>query len=348
MLRFSVLGSGSAGNSAVACSGQTRILIDAGLSARQLCLRLETVGIDPNSLSAIVLTHEHGDHVRGLDVFLRKCQVPVYATSHTCQVVREGLRTQPEWRLFEAGDSFAVNDVQIETFSVPHDAVDPVGFVLECARTRVGVLSDIGHVTNLVRARLAGVHTLFVESNYDEVMLQNDVKRPWSTKQRISSRHGHLSNDQAAELVAAMASAELHRVVLGHLSRDCNAPKVAAETVSAGLRKLGFSEVDVICAGQNEPLPLRDAALLMAEAVVAETLETVDAAAADGAAAGGASARMREEEEPVDSSETKTKPQAKAKGKSDAASSRSEKASARHQSQPHQPDLFGAWSAQAG
>lgn len=259
MLRFSVLGSGSSGNSAVVCFGDTRVLIDAGLSARQLCLRLEAIGIDPNSLTAIVLTHEHGDHAGGLDVFCRKRAPLVYATSHTCEMVAETVRSRVAWRKFEAGETFAIEGLRIETFSVPHDAVDPVGFVFRGERTAVGVLSDVGHVTALIRERLRGVDSLFVESNYDELMLQNDTKRPWSTKQRISSRHGHLSNDQTAELVVEIASERLHRVVLGHLSRDCNAPEVATAAIRQRLERAGFPGVDVECARQKEALPLRDA-----------------------------------------------------------------------------------------
>ncbi|MCP5550131.1 MAG: hypothetical protein H7A53_04480 [Akkermansiaceae bacterium] len=124
-----------------------------------------------------------------LDVFCRKRAPLVYATSHTCEMVAETVRSRVAWRKFEAGETFAIEGLRIETFSVPHDAVDPVGFVFRGERTAVGVLSDVGHVTALIRERLRGVDSLFVESNYDELMLQNDTKRPWSTKQRIAPAH---------------------------------------------------------------------------------------------------------------------------------------------------------------
>jgi phosphoribosyl 1,2-cyclic phosphodiesterase len=262
MLHFAVLGSGSSGNSAVVCLGETRVLIDAGLSARQLDVRLGALGIDPDTIQAVVLTHEHGDHCGGLDVFCRKRNLPVYGTRDTCTVVAEGMKSRVPWRKFEAGQSFEVGGLVFESFSVPHDAVDPVGFVIRDPDrdTRVGVLSDVGQVTTLIRDRLQRIDTLFVEANYDETLLQNDTKRPWSTKQRISSRHGHLSNDQAAELIVSVASERLHRVLLGHLSRDCNAPDVAIRAISGALIKAGFSDVSVECACPKEPLPLREAA----------------------------------------------------------------------------------------
>jgi phosphoribosyl 1,2-cyclic phosphodiesterase len=260
MLKLAVLGSGSSGNSAVLCLGDTRSLIDAGLSAKQLCLRLELLGIDPDSLSGIVLTHEHGDHTRGIDVFTRKRKLPVYATTHTCALVREQVKSEVVWRPFEAGNGFAIDGIQVESFSVPHDAVDPVGFVFRCERSSVGVLSDVGHVTRMIIDRLRGVDTLFTESNYDEVMLQNDTKRPWATKQRISNRHGHLSNDQTADLIEHIASPSLCRIVLGHLSSDCNTADLACSVIRRKLEEKGFTRVQVECADRNDPLPLRAAA----------------------------------------------------------------------------------------
>ncbi|MEM1443906.1 MAG: MBL fold metallo-hydrolase [Verrucomicrobiota bacterium] len=260
MLELAILGSGSSGNSALVCLGETRVLIDAGLSARQLCLRLEALGVDPDSLSGIILTHEHGDHTRGIDVFCRKRPLPVFATTHTCAVVRESVNAAVTWRPFEAGSEVSIGGIHVESFSVPHDAVDPVGFVFRCERSSIGVLSDVGHVTRMIVDRLKGVDTLFTEANYDEVMLQNDTKRPWSTKQRISNRHGHLSNDQTAELVSDIASSNLTRVVLGHLSSDCNTSDLAASVISRKLSDLGHEGVHVECADRTNPIPLRPAA----------------------------------------------------------------------------------------
>ncbi len=302
MLRFSVLGSGSAGNSAVVCHGDTRVLIDAGLSAKQLGLRLEAIGIDPDSLTAVVLTHEHGDHCGGIDVFCRKRPLPIYGTRDTCTVVGESLtRSQVSWRKFEAGQGFTIGSLQFESFSVPHDAVDPVGYVIRDDREEsiVGILSDVGQATTLIRDRLQSVDTLFVEANYDETMLVNDTRRPWATKQRISSRHGHLSNDQAAELILSVASERLHRVVLGHLSRDCNAPEVAIETISRELKKAGWADVAVECACQRNPLPLREAARPVAPSAE-ETAAMVRENAAPAYAANAKKSRRAPSVPPVD------------------------------------------------
>ena len=260
MLELAVLGSGSSGNCALVSLGETRVLIDAGLSAKQICLRLEALGVDPDELSAIVLTHEHGDHTRGIDVFCRKRALPIYATLHTCAVVRENVSSSVIWTQFDSGAGFEIGEIKIESFSVPHDAVDPVGFVFRCEESSLGVLSDVGHVTRMIVDRLKGVDTLFTEANYDEKMLQEDTKRPWSTKQRISNRHGHLSNDQTAELVGSVAGENLKRVVLGHLSSDCNTPELAAKIISKKLGEQGFGSVVVECAGRKEPLPLESVA----------------------------------------------------------------------------------------
>jgi hypothetical protein len=139
---------------------------------------------------------------------------------------------------------------------VPHDAIDPVGFLFQCGHSSLGVLSDVGHVTRMIIDRLKGVDTLFTESNYDDVLLQNDTKRPWATKQRISNRHGHLSNEQTAELVSEIAGPSLTRIVLGHLSSDCNTPELAAGVIATRLRERGHTGVTVECAGRDAPLPL--------------------------------------------------------------------------------------------
>jgi len=270
MFEFSVLGSGSAGNAAVVRTAGAAVLVDAGLSARQLTRRLESLDVDADALDGILLTHEHGDHTRGLDVFLKGRSIPIYCNVRTAEVVRRGLRGEADWRVFESGDGFEINDLAVQSFYVPHDAVEPMGFVLRQGEAGLGVLSDIGHATTLVRNHLRGVNSLFVEANYDDVLLQNDTKRPWSTKQRISSRHGHLSNAQTAELVAEVASGSLRHVVLGHLSQDCNHPDLARQAVEQSLGKLGFDTVEIICATQNEVLDFRKVAAFPADGAVRE------------------------------------------------------------------------------
>jgi phosphoribosyl 1,2-cyclic phosphodiesterase len=248
-MRFAVLGSGSGGNSTVVeCDGKY-LLVDAGLSAKQLTLRLEKLGVDPEELTGILITHEHGDHVRGLDVFLSKWQVPVLASIMTGRVVQENLRHRAKWVSFESGQNFSWEGFDFTTFGLPHDAVEPVGYVIGKGERRVGVATDLGHVDAQVLKALRGVEGLVLEANYEWKMLEADTKRPFSTKQRISSQHGHLSNDQASDLIAQLAPEGLKRVILGHLSSDCNCPKVAVECVR---QRIGDYEVEICAASQNE------------------------------------------------------------------------------------------------
>jgi phosphoribosyl 1,2-cyclic phosphodiesterase len=253
MIRFSVLGSGSAGNAAVVECGGARLLVDAGLSAKQLVMRMRQIGVEPSELDGVLLTHEHGDHVRGLKVLLKQFSVPVFATAMTARIVREAGIDGGTWKTFDAGQTFEIAGTKIETFAIQHDAVDPVGFVIGHETRRLGMLSDAGFVTRNVTERLRGVDGLFVEANYDEHLLEMDVKRPWSIKQRISSRHGHLSNAQVAELIRNISHPALCRVVLGHLSSDCNAPDLILNLLRSCLEETGHTNVELHCACQDTP-----------------------------------------------------------------------------------------------
>lgn len=249
-MRLAVLGSGSGGNAAVLEAGDTRILLDAGLSAKQLCRRLELLEVDPDSLDGILLSHEHSDHTRGLDVFLRQRRIPVFTNALTRESLTDRCGGNVEWRVFQRGQAFEVGALEINSFAVPHDAVDPVGFVCAAHGSKMGFVTDFGHVTTLVRERLRGVRALFVESNYDQGMLDEDLKRPWSVKQRISSRHGHLSNAQTADLIGGLLEHGLETVVLGHLSSDCNCPEMAAAVMRAAAPA---SKIEVHVSSQEEP-----------------------------------------------------------------------------------------------
>jgi len=255
VMRFSVLGSGSGGNAAVVDCGELRLMIDAGLSAKQLTLRLHQVGIDPSSLDGILLTHEHGDHVRGLKVFLKQYPTPVFATPSTARVVRESGIEGGTWKSFEPNQTFSIADATVEAFGIPHDAVDPVGFIISHGPKRLGFLSDVGFVNQALTERLRGLHGIFVEANYDDSLLAQDTKRPWSTKQRISSRHGHLSNSQVTELIRNIAHPGLLQIILGHLSSDCNRPDIIQSMLRDCLTDLGHDHVACDCAGQDDPSP---------------------------------------------------------------------------------------------
>lgn len=256
MLSLTVLGSGSSGNCAVVRTESTCLLLDAGLSGRRITQRLEQVGLRVEDLDGILLTHEHGDHTAGLEMICRKHPVPILCTPLTQESVMNVFsKARPSWKLMQTGSVFEFQDLRIECFPVPHDAVDPVGFVLQDGESKLGVLSDVGFVTNLIRDRLRGSHSLFIEANYDAPMLDADTKRPWATKQRISGRHGHLSNEQTAELVQFLAHDDLHHVVLGHLSDDCNCPDVAKKKITAALLEAGVNHVSVHCASRHDPMP---------------------------------------------------------------------------------------------
>jgi len=252
VLSLTVLGSGSGGNCSLVTTDECRILIDCGFSARQVSQRLQRVGVDPSSLDAVFITHEHGDHVTGLEVFSRRHKVPIYCNRLTAEALHEGeWARQAAWNIFETGSPVRICDLEISSFYVPHDAVDPVAFVLCHPAGSIGFLTDLGYAPKLALQRLRKVDLLVIETNHDEQMLQADAKRPWSVKQRILSRHGHLSNVAAAKVVASLAGDRLQRVVLGHLSRDCNRPELALAAMHAA--DLGC--LNLYCASQEQVSP---------------------------------------------------------------------------------------------
>jgi len=234
-MEVTVIASGSAGNCLLIRENGSAVLVDVGLSARRIEAALAQCGLTTAQLSGILLTHEHGDHARGLKVIASKQLVPVFTTPLTAaSLKRSGV--QASWNLFSSGAAFAVSEFEIRAFSVPHDAADPVGFVVRGSGRSFAVLTDLGYATRQIIEAVRGVNALLIETNHDELLLQQDTKRPWSVKQRILSRHGHLSNAAAAMLVAEVATEALEHVVLGHLSRDCNSAEHATSAVEQKLR----------------------------------------------------------------------------------------------------------------
>ncbi len=252
-VKLTILGSGSAGNCAYLETDETRLLIDAGLSGRQIRGRLASIGRTPELLSGILVTHEHSDHVQGLSTLCAKFQIPVFCNRLTKEAIENQFDTRFDCRIFSTGATFEVGDVVVDTFSVPHDAYDPVGFLLRTTAGNIGFLTDLGHATKLVMERVRTANVLLLETNYDLKLLQEDTKRPWSIKQRILSRHGHLSNEDAAGVVEQIVSAGLRHLYLGHLSRDCNQPKRAIDAVSERLQKMGAHHVRIEAASQDVP-----------------------------------------------------------------------------------------------
>lgn len=237
MLRFTILGSGSSGNCAFLETEHTALLVDAGFSARQIELRLASIGRSLNDVRAIFLTHEHGDHVCGLPVIAKRHNIPVHCNRLTAEFLQPQMPGFSNWRLFESGASMELGDLKINSFSVPHDAYDPVGFMFYHALGNIGFLTDLGYATKLVIERVRQARALVLEANHDLKLLQEDTKRPWSVKQRILSRHGHLSNDAAAEVAAEVVTDIMEDLYLGHLSSDCNSPLHARTTVGNKLKE---------------------------------------------------------------------------------------------------------------
>ncbi|MCS7336803.1 MAG: MBL fold metallo-hydrolase [Verrucomicrobiae bacterium] len=252
-MRLTILGSGSAGNSAYVESDDVRLLIDAGLSLRQVRQRLADLGRAPERISGILLTHEHADHVKGLLGLADRLGIPVYCNRATKEAIQSGFAAKLDWRIFSTGEPFEIGDIGIETFALPHDAQDPVGFVLHNEAGCIGFVTDLGHVTKLVIARARAANVLVLETNHDVQMLLDCPHRPWRLKQRILSKYGHLSNEDAANALEQIVTSELSCVFLGHLSRQCNRPELAYRVVRERLDRLGAHHVRLELTYQTRP-----------------------------------------------------------------------------------------------
>jgi phosphoribosyl 1,2-cyclic phosphodiesterase len=316
MVRFTVLASGSKGNATVLSGGRTRILVDCGLSCRELFRRMRQVGEEPETLDAILITHEHSDHVGGVAVTARKLGIPVYFTEGTHRAwmrwisprrqmtyaqwlerirkqaterqaeadvaaeegdpdegdVVEAAETSqeaaepvepvkakdPTWlpavEYFQAGEPFEIGDIAISSFTIPHDAADPVGFVFQAEGVRIGFATDLGYIPPNVKAQLKELDLLLLESNHDLEMLR-DGPYPWAVKQRVLSRVGHLSNEAAAEFLEKGYDGQAAYVILAHLSESNNLPDLARVTAERALiGRASLMANRLLLAEQNEPL----------------------------------------------------------------------------------------------
>jgi phosphoribosyl 1,2-cyclic phosphodiesterase len=251
--KFTILGSGSSGNCAYVETPEARILVDAGFSPRQIRQRLASIGRTPENLTAILITHEHSDHISGLIGIAAKLNIPIYCNRDTKDAFEFQLQTKFNCNLFNTGASFEIADILVETFSIPHDAQDPVGFLLRTASGNIGFVTDLGHTTKLVLDRIRAANVLVLESNHDVKMLQDCPRRSWPLKQRILGRHGHLSNVAAAEAAAQIMSAGLRHLYLAHLSRECNKPELAQHVMAEQLHHIGATHVRLQLAAQDVP-----------------------------------------------------------------------------------------------
>lgn len=259
-LRFCILGSGSSGNAALLQTENARVLVDAGFSARKLSQLLAAAGESLDRIDAVFLSHEHGDHCAGIDGLRTFPHIRVFANAATARAVQAGLEHRPDWQIFETGARFRFRDLEITSFAVPHDAQEPVGFRFACGadgdlfspRRALAYLTDLGHAPQHVREHIRDVDVLVVEANHCPDLLKADLRRPWSTKQRISGRHGHLSNLAARELLESTVGARWRHVFFTHLSRDCNTPAAVEAACGPALAALRCP-FSVVAAGGGTP-----------------------------------------------------------------------------------------------
>ena len=241
-MRFRVLGSGSSGNTTLIECGATHVLIDAGLGPREMAERLESVGVDPSSIAAIVLSHEHNDHARGAASFSKKWGVRLLGSRGTYAAGGFGAVDIAGWDVLEPGRPWTRGALTITGVAVPHDAAGPVGFVLEGDGVSLGHATDFGHVNRALVDAFRPCDTVVIESNYDPGMLR-DGPYPWSLKERILGRVGHLSNEDVAGYIARGLGEACRALVLAHLSRTNNHPELARMSAEWALRKRGRTEV---------------------------------------------------------------------------------------------------------
>ena len=225
-MRFASIGSGSEGNGLIVEAGATRVLIDCGFGVRDTTQRLARIGVDPESLAAILVTHEHNDHVGGVPAFAARYEIPVWLTFGTLAIVGERFADMERIYGFDSHDRFAIGDLEIRPFPVPHDAREPVQFVVTDGMFRVGVVTDLGTTTRYVEASLSGCDALVLECNHDPDLLEQ-CDYPTSLKARISGRFGHLPNDGAAAIIRAIDTSRLQHLIAAHLSRQNNTPTMA-------------------------------------------------------------------------------------------------------------------------
>ena len=258
---ITVLASGSSGNCSVVSSSGTRLLIDAGLSCKGICKRLALRGLSPESIDAILVTHEHADHVSGLFVMAKKYSLPVYMTEATHRAWKRQYKDSngdcvraEKVEHFQSGHRFHIGDIEVTPFTIPHDAADPVGFTFKTEGVKLGYVTDLGYMPPNVKAHLRECDGMLVESNHDIEMLRVGPY-PWSVKQRVMSRVGHLSNDALAEFLSSDYDGGAAFLILAHLSEANNHPEIARTAAENALAdRLSLWENRLLLASQAEPL----------------------------------------------------------------------------------------------
>jgi phosphoribosyl 1,2-cyclic phosphodiesterase len=252
---FCNLGSGSKGNCTFVQDRGPALLVDQGFSLKSLSQRMALVGLEPTQVGAIILTHEHNDHLRGIGSFARRFQVPVYLTVLTHRSIPAEFLRHTDIRLYTVGDELQIHDLKVKTFHIPHDAADPVAVVITGSNHRIGIITDLGSGAQYLREYLTDLDLLFLESNHDITMLDNGPYPLWLIR-RIRSRVGHLSNEQATTLFKGLTlDGRLRYLILGHLSEQNNTPEIVERSFQEIVRQI-TPVVQLRIASQHEPGPL--------------------------------------------------------------------------------------------
>lgn len=247
---FCPLASGSKGNCIYLATPHTKVLIDAGLSGKATKAKLAEIGVDISEIDAILVTHDHIDHIQGLRVLAYRLGIPVFANQETAKGIVEHYHDCPKFKIFSTGETFEFGDLEIHPFSIQHDTMDPVAFTVKYDQLKLGFCTDLGFVTSLVKNRLRDCDYLYLEANHQPSMV-HACPRPMRYKQRVLSRSGHLSNDACGELLLDIADDKLKHVHLAHLSGECNSPETALSVINEILTKHGIN-LDMCIAPQNK------------------------------------------------------------------------------------------------
>lgn len=245
MFGFCPLASGSKGNSIFIGTKNTRVLIDAGISYGALVKRLAEIDVDIRTIQAVLITHEHVDHIRGIDVLSHHLNIPIFSNLETAKAMTQVFPIRPKFKIFTTGESFVFGDLEIHPFAIPHDTAEPVAFCVKTNSLKLGFCADIGHVTPVVKRALEFCDYLYLEANH-QVSMVHASHRPQVYKQRVLSKQGHLSNEECAALLATLAHPQLKHIHLAHLSSECNAPQLALKIAQEALDQVGaMSELSI-------------------------------------------------------------------------------------------------------
>lgn len=250
MIGFCPLASGSKGNCIYLGTERTKILIDAGISCRLIQQRLEKIDVALEDIDAILVTHEHTDHIKAIQTLSSHYNIPVFANSDTAKAIYEAIRESPKFKIFSTGETFEFGDMEIHPFSVQHDALDPVAFTIRYEHLKMGFCTDLGFATSLVASQLMECDYLYLEANHEPSMVHSSA-RPDLFKKRVLGRQGHLSNQECGDLIVKVLNDKLKRIYLAHLSEECNTAELAIKIIQEKLRACN-EEIELSIAFQDE------------------------------------------------------------------------------------------------